>query len=80
MRLPAFPLITMRRAAQLVGSALARAAAEAPNSAKVSHSSAAAALLGRRCFADDASLLKTPLYDYHVANGGGRRRRWRRRR
>lgn len=25
---------------------------------------------GIRAFADDASLLKTPLFDYHIANGG----------
>ena len=73
--------ITMRRAAAQLVQVLARGAVEAPGAAKVSNSCAAAALLARRGFADDASLLKTPLYDFHVANGGapGRCRRCRRR-
>lgn len=74
--------ITMRRAAAQVATALARGVAEATGAAKVSHGCAAAALVARRGFADDASLLKTPLFDFHVANGGapGRRQGGRRRR
>lgn len=60
----------MRRAAAQLVTALARGAAEATGAAKVSNSCAAAGLLARRGFADDAGLLKTPLYDFHVANGG----------
>ena len=38
---------------------------------KVSYAGpACTSVLARRGFADDASLKKTPLYDYHVANGG----------
>ncbi|KAI7843213.1 hypothetical protein COHA_003193 [Chlorella ohadii] len=62
--------ITMRRAAAQLVTSLARGAAEATGAAKVSNSCAAAGLLARRGFADDAGLLKTPLYDFHVANGG----------
>lgn len=62
--------ITMRRAAAQLVTVLARGAAEATAAAKVSNSCAAAGLLARRGFADDAALLKTPLYDFHVANGG----------
>lgn len=58
--------------------ALARATSEAQPAAaaRVSNAWAPAGLLTRRGFADDASLLKTPLYDFHVNNGGasGRRR------
>ena len=38
--------------------------------AKYSNRCGSAALIAVRAFADDASLLKTPLYEYHVANGG----------
>jgi len=30
-------------------------------------------LLGVRAFADEANLLKTPLYDFHVEHGGAPR-------
>lgn len=36
---------------------------------------AAAGLVARRGYADDASLLKTPLFDFHVEHGGERPRR-----
>ena len=65
-RHPAIHSCTMRRqAAVQVLRALARG-----STAEASNTSAAAGLLLRRSFADDASLLRTPLYDYHVANGG----------
>ena len=35
----------------------------------------AAALLARRGYADDANLMKTALYDFHVEHGGARRAR-----
>lgn len=53
----------MRRAA----TQLAKALASAPAKADVYSSTACAA---RRFFADDASLLKTALYDFHVQAGG----------
>lgn len=65
-RHPAIYNCTMRRqAAVQVLRALARG-----STAEASNTSAAAGVLLRRSFADDASLLKTPLYDYHVAHGG----------
>ena len=42
------------------------------DAAKLSNNLPAAAGALRRGFADDASLLKTPLYDFHVAHGGAR--------
>ena len=56
--------IMRRQAAVQVLRALARG-----STAEASNTSAAAGVLLRRSFADDASLLKTPLYDYHVAHG-----------
>lgn len=61
-----------RQAAVQLLRALGRAGSDAAASAKHSNSCAAAGLLATRGFADDASLKKTVLYDYHVANGGGR--------
>ncbi|KAL4425386.1 hypothetical protein ABPG75_009402 [Micractinium tetrahymenae] len=59
-----------RQAAVAFLRALGRAGSEAPASAASGcRVPAAAALLSRRGFADDAALLKTPLYDFHVANG-----------
>lgn len=60
-----------RQAAVAFLRALGRAGGEAPASAGSScRLPAAAALLSRRGFADDASLLKTPLYEFHISNGG----------
>ncbi|EFN57185.1 hypothetical protein CHLNCDRAFT_30552 [Chlorella variabilis] len=59
-----------RQAAVQLLRALGRAGSDAAASAKHSNSCAAAGLLATRGFADDASLKKTVLYDYHVANGG----------
>lgn len=60
-----------RQAAVAFLRALGRAGGEAPASAGSScRLPAAAALLSRHGFADDASLLKTPLYEFHISNGG----------
>lgn len=61
----------MRRAGQsLIRALAARGAAVSCEAAHVTNTGAAAGLLARRAFADDAALLKTPLYDFHVAHGG----------
>jgi hypothetical protein len=68
----------MRRGAvQLLARALARGEALLPAGAAgrlAQPTGGAAALLARRAFADEAALLKTPLYEYHVAAGGAGRR------
>ncbi len=56
----------------LLRAALRAGAAGAPCA---NTTTAAAAVAARRAFADDASLAKTALYDYHVAHGGERRRK-----
>ena len=59
-----------RQAAVQLFKAIGRCAGS--DSAKLSNNLPAAAAALRRGFADDASLLKTPLYDFHVAHGGAR--------
>lgn len=63
------PPIAMRiqGAVSLLRGAL-RAAGEAE--ANVSNRLAASVLQARRGYADDASLKKTPLHEYHIAHGG----------
>lgn len=56
-----------KQAIGVFGSALRAAAVE--TSPKLSNSGSASVLISRG-FADDASLMKTELYDYHVAHGG----------
>ena len=58
---------TMRRQALT----LVRSALRAGESASAANSTTAAASFAiRRGFADDANLMKTTLYDFHVENGG----------
>ena len=60
-----------RQALSLVRGILRTAATDAgPNASNTTTSTAIGVVALRRGFADDASLLKTPLYDYHVENGG----------
>lgn len=50
---------------------LVRSALRASESAGAANSTTAAASFAiRRGFADDANLMKTTLYDFHVENGG----------
>ena len=57
----------MRRQAR----SLVRSALRASEATSASNSTTAAASFAiRRGYADDANLLKTPLYDFHVENGG----------
>ena len=56
-----------RQALTLLRTALRSGAGEASGA---NTTTAAASFALRRGFADDASLLKTPLYDFHVEHGG----------
>jgi hypothetical protein len=49
-----------------------RAVARTGRTEAFGQSTTACGFMAKRGFADDANLLKTPLYDFHVANGGGR--------
>ena len=60
----------MRRQAAITLLRSLTSAATGQAGAKASNVGGAAGVLLRRGFADDASLMKTPLYDFHVAHGG----------
>lgn len=62
----------MRRNALSLLRTAVRSIADESLSAKTT--TAAGCLAIRRGFADDANLLKTPLYDFHIAHGGKRSR------
>jgi len=66
--------VTMRQSARTLVARLGRAL-ELPgvNTTTTSSSAQVAApfAISARSFANDADLLKTPLYDFHVENGGG---------
>lgn len=66
--------VTMRQSARTLVARAARALElQGVNTTTTSSSAQAAApfAISARSFANDADLLKTPLYDFHVENGGG---------
>lgn len=67
-------LVTMRQSARTLVARAARALElQGVNTTTTSSSAQVAApfAISARSFANDADLLKTPLYDFHVENGGG---------
>jgi hypothetical protein len=63
--------MSLRRSASALLSRAVRAATDGATG-KTSNTGGPApfAAVARRMFASDADLLKTPLYDFHVENGG----------